>query len=148
LKDLLRLRDWQLFNYLIGNGDGHAKNLSLLYDASSGLPRLAPFYDLVCVELFARIGAGRFDRSMAFWVGERSTPEEIRRRDWEAMAGAMGISGRATLDRLSELAGALPVHARAARATFAERWGDNQVYDRFEEVVADRCQWVEKNTLS
>lgn len=147
MRDLLRLRDWQLFNYLIGNADGHAKNLSLLYERGSTLPRLAPFYDLVCVELFPRIGSGHYDRSMAFWVGERSAPEEIRRRDWEAMAKAMGISAPATLGRLGELAGALPDHARDARAAFAARWGDNQVYDRLEEVVVDRCRWVTNHVL-
>ena len=34
------------FNVLIGNGDAHAKNFSLLHDPSGAL-RLAPLYDLM-----------------------------------------------------------------------------------------------------
>lgn len=43
---------------------------------------------------------------------------------------------------LPELAEALPEHARDARAEFAATFGDNQLYDRFEEVIADRCKWT------
>jgi serine/threonine-protein kinase HipA len=35
------------FNALIGNGDAHAKNFSLLHHASGALT-LAPLYDLLC----------------------------------------------------------------------------------------------------
>ena len=140
--DITRLRDWQIFNYLIGNSDAHAKNLALLYDSESGLPRLAPFYDLVCIEFQNRIGATRFDRSMAFHVGERSLPEEIRRVDWESLARSMRVSPRGVVDRLVQLAESLPGLASAAREAFVEERGDNQVFDRFEETIADRCRWV------
>ncbi len=45
-RDLLK---WVIFNFLIGNADAHAKNISLLYGEFGEIsgPRLAPFYDLV-----------------------------------------------------------------------------------------------------
>jgi len=46
LVDVRRLIEWQIFNVVTGNADGHAKNLSLLYD-EAGPARLAPFYDLL-----------------------------------------------------------------------------------------------------
>jgi len=47
VRDIAALRDWQILNYLLGNYDGHAKNLALLYQRRSAVPRLAPFYDMV-----------------------------------------------------------------------------------------------------
>jgi len=145
IEDITRLRDWQLFNYLIGNSDAHAKNLALLYDPETGVPSLAPFYDLVCIEFHNRIGAANFDRTMAFFVGKRSLPEEIRRTDWEALAKAIRVSPRGLLRRLQELAEVLPGYARDIREAFAAEFGDNLVYDRCVETVADRCRWTTNN---
>jgi len=141
IRDIGQLRDWQLLNYLIGNYDAHAKNLSLLYPTPHGPPRLAPFYDLICLEFLDRIGI-RFERALAFFVGAKSVPEEIGRDDWRAMAKAIGVPPRRLLDRLRTFADQLPELARQTRATFAARHGDNPVYDRFEEVIADRCRWT------
>lgn len=145
--DISRLRDWQLFNYLIGNSDGHAKNLALLYEPSSAAPRLAPFYDLVCIEFFNRIGSAQFDRLMAFAVGERSVPEEIRRVDWEGLARSMHVAPPGLMRRLEELAGTLPTEASEARAAFAAQFVDNPIYDRWVETIHDRCRWVQNNVL-
>ena len=48
LKDIPRLIQWQVFNYLAGNSDAHAKNLSFLYDQDN-TTRLSPFYDLIAI---------------------------------------------------------------------------------------------------
>lgn len=55
---LERLRDWQMFNLLVGNWDGHAKNLALLYEWNQTVPVLAPFYDLVAIEFFNLVRPG------------------------------------------------------------------------------------------
>ncbi|WP_146164773.1 type II toxin-antitoxin system HipA family toxin [Desulfonatronum sp. SC1] len=41
-KDVMLLARWCLANTLLGNADGHAKTLSLLY-AQGRAPRLAPY---------------------------------------------------------------------------------------------------------
>jgi serine/threonine-protein kinase HipA len=41
--------DLIIFNYLIGNGDAHAKNFSILY--KNDIPMLAPCYDLMCTAI-------------------------------------------------------------------------------------------------
>ncbi len=48
--DRLALFDWVLFNFLIGNGDNHLKNLSFLID-DTGV-RLAPAYDLLSTAVY------------------------------------------------------------------------------------------------
>ncbi|MBF0252530.1 MAG: HipA domain-containing protein [Candidatus Omnitrophica bacterium] len=42
--------DRVIFNYLIGNGDAHLKNYSIIYD-NNGAKRLSPAYDLVSSKL-------------------------------------------------------------------------------------------------
>jgi serine/threonine-protein kinase HipA len=146
-RDLAALRDWQIFNYLIGNSDGHAKNISLLYQRGETVPTLAPFYDLVCTEFIVRIRAGTYDRAMAFRIGDHAVPEEVGREDWTKLARAMGLPPKPTLRRLEALALALPDLARATREDFAASFGDHQVYDRFEETIRDRCHWVRTSVL-
>src|SRR6266568_1872886 len=51
--DTLSLLRWALFNFLIGNADSHAKNLSFLY--ADGTVRLAPFYDLLSTAVYERV---------------------------------------------------------------------------------------------
>ena len=43
-----------LFNGLIGNADGHAKNISLIHDLKG--TRLAPFYDLLSTYIYHDFG--------------------------------------------------------------------------------------------
>jgi len=49
-KDLLSFQRWVMFNYLIGNSDTHAKNVSVMVDETGYA--LAPFYDLLCVQVY------------------------------------------------------------------------------------------------
>ncbi len=142
IESIRRLRDWQIFNYLLGNSDGHAKNLSLLYELGTPVPTLAPFYDLVCIKMLDRIGAGNYDRRMALFIGEQAEPERVTRDDWTALARSISVPPRTLLARLREMAERAPEEARATREAFAESFGDNQVYDRFEEAVRDRCGWT------
>jgi serine/threonine-protein kinase HipA len=141
VKDIANLRDWQLFNYLVGNSDGHAKNLALLYAPESAIPTLAPFYDLVCIEFLNRLGF-RYDRRLAFLIGESSLPERVTRDDWSAHARVIGVPPRVLLQRLQDMACQLPELAGATRASFSEQFGDNQAYDGLQESIADRCSWT------
>jgi serine/threonine-protein kinase HipA len=139
--DIATLRDWQLFNYLVGNSDGHAKNLALLYPAGDLVPRLAPLYDLVCIEFLDRLGL-RYDRKLAFFIGGNNLPEQVTRDDWAAHARAIGVPPKSLLERLRQMAAELPALAKETRASFAERHGDNPAHDRLEESIRDRCGWA------
>jgi serine/threonine-protein kinase HipA len=67
------------FNLLIGNEDAHAKNFSYLHEAAG--PRLAPFYDLVCIARYGSPG----DAEFALWVGGCRRPAELTRACLENM---------------------------------------------------------------
>ena len=139
---LASLRDWQIFNCLIGNWDGHGKNLALLYAPDQAVPTLAPFYDLISIEFLNLLRRGTWSRDMAFYIGEHDEPERITRTDWLSFARELGMPPRRLLDRVGELATALPGVAGAARAAFAQVHGDTQAYDRLEEAISRRCRWT------
>jgi len=61
-EDVLNLIRWQIINLLIGNSDGHTKNLSILYTLEG--PQLEPFYDIVSTRVYKGIS-----RDMALSVG-------------------------------------------------------------------------------
>ncbi len=50
--ELVRFFDYVMFNSLIGNGDAHLKNFSLLYESPEGAPWLSPIYDVVCTGVY------------------------------------------------------------------------------------------------
>jgi serine/threonine-protein kinase HipA len=49
--DVLNALKWYAFSYLIGNGDLHAKNISL-YDVPGSPRSLTPAYDLICTRIY------------------------------------------------------------------------------------------------
>lgn len=83
-EDVLNLIRWQIINLLLGNSDGHAKNLSLLYTPDG--PQLAPFYDIVSTRIYKGIS-----REMTLSVGPESDPGQIRNRDWQKLAEKLEI---------------------------------------------------------
>ena len=100
-EDLLALVRWQAFNWLAGNSDGHAKNLSLVRDADAAW-RLAPFYDLVCTRAWPDL-----DRRLAMGVGGEADPGRIDRRHWEQAATDLGMRAPFIRDEVRRLAGAI-----------------------------------------
>ena len=84
--DVMSLVDRIVFNFLIGNGDAHGENFSVVYH--DGIPRLAPQYDLICTTVYPQIGrkmAMKFDGKFEFrWI----TPGKIVRTFERAGIGA------------------------------------------------------------
>ena len=70
-----------LYAWLTGNGDLHAKNVSVLQGAD-GRWQVAPVYDVPCTALYR-------DMTMALSVDGRV--KGLRRRHWEALADAVGL---------------------------------------------------------
>ncbi len=139
---LALLRDWQIFNCLVGNWDGHAKNLALLYAPGEAVARLAPFYDLISIESLNLPRPGTWARDMAFFIGERDAPEQIRRPDWLTFARHLRMPPRRLLGRVEEMATRMPAVARAAREAFATVHGGAPACERLDEAVRRRCRWT------
>lgn len=94
--DLLRLLDWVIFNFLIGNHDAHAKNLSLIY--RSGQTRLAPFYDLISTAAYPNLS-----EKFAMRIGGAKTVRYMSMRDWREFAEECGMTAAFAVKRMAML---------------------------------------------
>lgn len=97
--DLLEFQRWVMFNFLIGNADAHAKNVSVLIQDKGY--RLAPFYDLLCVKAYG-------DNGLALFIGDAETFDAVFKHSWEEFCQDCGFGLQATLKELEKMALALP----------------------------------------
>jgi serine/threonine-protein kinase HipA len=79
-----------LLNFLVGNGDAHLKNYSVLED-DKGNMRLSPAYDIVCSKL---VIPDEEDSALAI----NGKKNKIGRQDFERLADYLGIPDKATED--------------------------------------------------
>lgn len=128
------LLDWVVAGYLIGNADGHAKNVSLLYRGRS--TGLAPGYDILCTAIYEQHAT-----RLALRIGGESRPERIERRHWERFVDDAGF-GRAYLRRIAELAEKSPAAVRDACGSVRNLGWDGPVLDEIEQVVVRRSARV------
>ncbi|MBT2334209.1 HipA domain-containing protein [Variovorax paradoxus] len=109
--DLLQFQRWVMFNYLIGNSDAHAKNVSVLID-DKGFS-LAPFYDLLCVRAYG-------DTGLALFIGDEETFDSVGRHSWEALCRDCGFRLPETLAEFGKMARALLPAWHKVRASLDE----------------------------
>lgn len=95
IKDFQQLLKWVFFNYLTGNMDAHAKNLSFLYQGRQ--IRLAPFYDLMCTNIYEDLS-----QKTAMKIGQENRPDWIMKRHWIRFAKDIGINPAVLEKRLVE----------------------------------------------
>jgi serine/threonine-protein kinase HipA len=104
--DKRRLIEWVLFNFLVGNRDGHAKNLSLMTAGKN--TQLAPFYDMVCTAVYDNLS-----QKFAFKIGGENRPKWMMTRHWERFATDVGVKPRyitkAQIDIMNRIESALPL---------------------------------------
>lgn len=132
--DLQHLLRWQIFNVLAGNSDGHAKNLSLLYE-TSGEIRLAPFYDIVCTRAIEHI-----DFHLAFSVAEERNPSVVARKHWDALARQCGVHPRYLQGQVQDVAAGLLQQLQPAKEAFQRLYGEYAALQRIERVVTKQCR--------
>ena len=109
--DIDRFLDANIFNWLIGGTDAHAKNYSLLIGGGNEI-RLAPLYDLSSQLPYPDL----IEQRVAMKIGDQYNIPLIGLADWRKLAAACTLDEGRTLSRLIEMANALPDTIAAARA--------------------------------
>ncbi len=85
--EILKLLQVYAFSYLVGNGDLHAKNISLITSPTTGRIQLSPIYDLICTYIYK-------DRKMAIKINGRD--DNITKKDFLKFAQSFSIPEKAT----------------------------------------------------
>ncbi len=130
-EDLLNLLRWQIFNWLTGNSDGHAKNLALVQTPhNTAGRRLAPFYDLVCTRAWPNL-----DRHLAMSVGGESDPGRISPGHWQAQAEAMGMRPRFVLREVGNMAASIQATLPKVRTDLEQAHGPLPMLQQPEKII-------------
>ena len=124
----MELLKWVIFNVLIGNADGHAKNLAIFLTAPG--PRLAPFYDLMSTTVYENLS-----EKLAMKIGSENRPAWLQPRHWKQFADAVSIKQSLVLDVLSNMAGEIVPQAEATALELHKMHGSNDIVGQIIEVI-------------
>ncbi len=131
--DRMGLLRWAIFQVLIGNTDAHGKNVSFYCD-ERGL-RLAPAYDLVCMEA---LDAG-FANTYAMAIGDAFSEDELTPYEWAHFAYACKLPFRLVARELDGLTGKVMAVMDELVAAMLPQSVPAAVAQRFKEVVLATC---------
>lgn len=131
IEDAENLIRWQIFNVLAGNSDGHAKNLSLIYQENNQ-PQLAPFYDLVCTRAIERV-----DPKLALSVGGEMNPDKITVKNWEDLASECHMHKNYLLKIIQHMATELL--KVISTESFKEDLKKYPAIQRIERIIVKQC---------
>jgi serine/threonine-protein kinase HipA len=109
-EDVWRFIDANIFNYLIGGTDAHAKNYSLLFGTNQQV-RLAPLYDLSTQLPYQ----DKIPQRLAMKIGRFYEISAIRLADWQRLARHCRLDEARMIDRVRALAHMLSDQILAAR---------------------------------
>ena len=118
-----------VFNFLIGNGDAHVKNYSVIYN-EEGLVRLAPAYDLVC----SRIVIPQEPDESALTIQGKKT--RIKRKDMDLFAESLGVPEKI---RFAKFAGQKELFSSTIAASLLPR----DMAAAFDKLFIERFQRLE-----
>ena len=102
IEDQLKLWKRIVFNYLIGNTDGHIKNYSLLYSSDLKRVSLAPAYDLITADVYNGY------EEMAFSIGGDIKLSNITRESFHKAAQEVGLGTKMAMEIYDEMAAKMP----------------------------------------
>lgn len=131
-KDRLEIISWVIFNFLVGNADAHAKNLSLLITPQRIL--LAPFYDLISTVVYRGLTP-----NLAMKIGGENRPDWIQERHWRVFAEASGANPRIVWQKMAELSAGMPGKARELLAAIEPEKGEREMLEKICRVVEKRA---------
>jgi serine/threonine-protein kinase HipA len=94
--DAFSFLQWTAFNYLIGNADAHAKNLSFLH--KNGRITLAPFYDLLSTEIYPEKLSSR---KIAMLINGKDQYEKMRHKDFLALYEQLDLNPSQTMKNIA-----------------------------------------------
>lgn len=135
-EDVRRFVDALAVNWLIGGTDAHAKNYAMLIGAE-GRARLAPLYDIASILPYD------FDLErvrLAMKIGGAYRLRDVGPRQWMKLAAELRLDADALLQRLRDLATALPDTLSGICQAAAKDGLDHPLVERLAGALTDRAR--------
>jgi len=138
INDINQIIKWQLFNFIVGNSDAHAKNVSFLYDQENRI-MLSPFYDFICTQAYPHINS-----DLAIHIAGSASRSHVGKHRWEQFANNAGVKNTFIIKTLNELSDSIPNAFVSQRRRFEERYGVYHAFDNIEKVIQKNIKIVER----
>jgi serine/threonine-protein kinase HipA len=122
-----------VFNLIIGNGDAHCKNFSILYEwaPESGEYgkgfRLAPFYDIISTLPYAELGV---DTEMAMRYGNNFDPKQVSATCFRTLAKDLGLDVHRFKALAEEISESVSKHAPGIASEHTIRYPSVDIYEK------------------
>ena len=130
----------QVFNFLIGGTDAHAKNYSIIYEPGGAI-RLTPLYDVIS---FLPYQQRRSRLKLAMTIGGRREVDEIRLRHSERAAERCRYSAERIVAHVRELTATLPGLAANVRIACRKSVYGHPILDLLVDQIADNAVRIAK----
>ena len=132
--DTVEFLDRVIFNFLVGNGDAHGKNFSILY--RNGVPSLAPLYDVMSTAIYPEVG-----RRMAMKIDGEYDFRWITIGKFRRMAEKVGIGLRILERELAKMVRRInSVLPKLVRRATAEH--PSKCYDVITDGISRRIEQI------
>jgi serine/threonine-protein kinase HipA len=136
--DLERIVKWLIFGLIIGNCDGHAKNLSLLRSAE-GDWSLSPHYDLVSTRVYPSVST-----QLALSIGGSFDSGTVTGTHWKRLAQEIKFGPSLLLKMVKEMAAAAPSAFNQVATQFESTYGSTPVIPVVRKVIQTQVRRIEE----
>jgi serine/threonine-protein kinase HipA len=124
-----------VFNFLIGNADAHAKNISLIHGEQG--THLAPLYDIVCTAAYPQL-----DTHLALSIGGELDPDSITSIHFTDLAEDFSLSATGFERQRRDLSERVAIQASLLRDEALEQGWHHPCIERILDVIASRVPRV------
>lgn len=135
-----------IFNWLIGGTDAHAKNYSMLL-GPQGDARLAPLYDISSILPHLGEGgirAGAHDLKLAMKIDRMYAIDAIMPRHWQRSASSARVGSEYTMQSIRHQIAVLPDLASACAATVRAQGISHEIVNRLVDAIAARVRGLSR----
>lgn len=140
-RDVLRLVDAQIFNWLIGGTDAHGKNYSILIGAG-GRIRLAPLYDISSILAYPDHDPRKVNLAMK--IGDEYRLSKITASEWVKFSALNKLEADLVLERIRSLGKALPDALSDTIKQMRSQKLDHRILKILEKALPARCRAVSR----
>jgi len=135
--DRLTFLKMQIFHFLVGNADAHAKNFALIHSQETRAPSLAPLYDVVCTAAYPAL-----TKKMAMRIGGRNLPDTIRLKNWLTLVPETKASQQLLIKELRDFATRIIPEAESLTAEAMQQGFHHPVLNDVFKVIKSRAKQV------
>ena len=135
-----------IFNWIIGGTDAHAKNYSMLIGVLAEA-RLAPLYDISSI--LPHLGEGEVqaemrDLKLAMKIDKTYQLDEVMPRYWERCASAAKVSTEYTMEAVRRQVAVMPDMVSDCAARVRAEGLTHEIVDRLVDTIAGRAKGLSR----